>query len=399
MILKPRDVLSSYWHAYPDYFAGHRVFVTGGGPSLKSIDPWCLRNARIIACNNAGIDLFPWADVLLWSDPRWLEWNVERLHLHHGPLKVRRGRMGADSGFDIKVMRRDIEPPLSVKPDTLAGYDTGAGGINLAYLMGARDIILLGFDMNDPSPERWRDGNYHSDHRIPPPQGQRAEHFIPSHERMAAALAERGVRVRNATPGSALKAYEVVDLADVLPADGVLTRIEAGLIDPVVGTTMLELGNKRNARGVYKAWFQARGVDHVSVDLNGKDGALPLDLQRPLGLGRFDMVTNFGTTEHVERQEPAWRNVVEATGKVLVCTTPAPGGWKPPHGRWYPTPEFYVDLARLNGFRLDRLYIDGLHPEKLLVCARMERMAEAPFVMPDMRLIEDQGDFGVGEAA
>lgn len=177
----------------------------------------------------------------------------------------------------------------------------------------------------------------------------------------------------------------------------VLTPIEAALVRPLVGTTMLELGNKKNDRGVYKAAFQRDGIEHTSVDLNGNDGALLRDLQEPLGLGRFDMVTNFGTTEHVANQEPAWRNVVEATGKVFVSTTPAPGSWRR-HGKWYPTEEFYRALARLNGFQLERLYIDGVSNSRLLVCVRMLRVAERPFQMPPLELIYDNGDFGVGRA-
>lgn len=177
-----------------------------------------------------------------------------------------------------------------------------------------------------------------------------------------------------------------------------LTPVERKLVLPLVGKTMLELGNKRNERGAYKVDFVSAGFRHVSVDLNGKDGALRKDLQKPLNLGRFDMVTNFGTTEHVGQQEPAWRNIVEAAGSVVVSTTPAPGSW-PRHGKWYPTEEFYVALARLNGFAIERLYRDGVAGDKQLVCARLVRVADAPFTMPDMGLIFDNGDYGLGEAA
>src|ERR1041384_5416258 len=85
-------------------------------------------------------------------------------------------------------------------------------------------------------------------------------------------------------------------------------------------TSMLELGNKVTGAGlVYKSVFEAMGIRHVSVDWNGKDGALPLDLRQPLNLGRFDMVTNFGTSEHVEdNQKAVWRNIIEATDKILI---------------------------------------------------------------------------------
>src|SRR5690606_13935982 len=145
-----------------------------------------------------------------------------------------------------------------------------------------------------------------------------------------------------------------------------------------VGESMLELGNKKNERGVYKTEFEALGFRHISVDLNGKDGALRKDLQRPVKLGQFDMVTNFGTTEHVATQEPAWRNAIEATRRVFVSTTPAPGSWRH-HGKWYPTEEFYRDLARLNGFAVELLYRDGTAKGKELICARLVRRDTVPF--------------------
>ena len=49
------------------------------------------------------------------------------------------------------------------------------------------------------------------------------------------------------------------------------------------------------------------GVQHTSFDLNAKHGALPVDLAQPIGdprwLGVFDIVTNSGTSEHVEPLE------------------------------------------------------------------------------------------------
>lgn len=178
----------------------------------------------------------------------------------------------------------------------------------------------------------------------------------------------------------------------------ILPENEAELIEPLVGTTMLELGNKSNVHGTYKSYFTSLGIHHTSVDINGMDGAIPLDLQEPLMLGKFDMVTNFGTSEHVANQEPCWRNIIEATGKLLVCVTPAPGGWIKPHGRWYPSQDFYVALAQLNGFKIERLYQMSLSSKRAVICVRMMRVMETPFVMPDQSLIIDQGDYGVGVA-
>lgn len=155
------------------------------------------------------------------------------------------------------------------------------------------------------------------------------------------------------------------------------------LYQPLVGSSMLELGGKINAPHTYKAFFEARGYRHVSVDWNGQYGALKMDLREPLNLGTFDMVSNIGTTEHVGGQEGVWRNICEAmrVGSVLVSTTPMEGNWCW-HGEHYPTEGFFHDLANLNGLAIERLYVSGVEPRKMIF-ARMVRVVDMPFAMPD----------------
>lgn len=148
------------------------------------------------------------------------------------------------------------------------------------------------------------------------------------------------------------------------------------LIEPLDGVeTMLELGNKRGTGGpgdTYKKYFEARGIAHISVDWNGEDGALPLDLRKPLDLGFFDMVTNIGTTEHVDRQSAVWENVVTAAGRWIVSITPKPGDW-PGHGLFYPSEAFYHSLAFQNGFAVRHCYSAG-PVGRAFVFARLERI-------------------------
>ena len=162
---------------------------------------------------------------------------------------------------------------------------------------------------------------------------------------------------------------------------------ELALYSPLAGTTMLELGNKKNGGRTYKAFFEAMGYHHVSVDWNGQDGALKRDLRLPLGLGTFDMVTNIGTSEHVSDQLGVWRNIVEACHErsVLICTTPYPGDWTW-HGDWYPQSEFYSQLAERNGFEIVRFYVAFDEPRRMWF-VRMIRTEVKHFEPPDFRLM------------
>lgn len=161
---------------------------------------------------------------------------------------------------------------------------------------------------------------------------------------------------------------------------------EQKVIWPLVGDTMLELGNKKNPNGVYKTYFESIGFKHVSVDWNGEDGALKLDLRQPLDLGQFDMVSNIGTTEHVSEQFPVWKNIHDAckVGGVICSVTPLEGDWWW-HGEWYPRPEFFEEFAK-NGYEIEYLDIGREHPNRNL-CARLKKTKESTFFMPPAETI------------
>lgn len=170
---------------------------------------------------------------------------------------------------------------------------------------------------------------------------------------------------------------------------------ERELLNPLIGDSMLELGNKIKGAMVYKKVFEGLGFRHVSVDVNGKDGALPLDLRKPLNLGTFDMVTNIGTTEHVSQNDFAgqvacWRNILHAMhiGSVLVSITPLPHSQKwARHGRWYPELMFFEELADGNALEVERSYTDSN-----LVYARLRRVDDAPFLMPKHGMYRNPND-------
>lgn len=168
---------------------------------------------------------------------------------------------------------------------------------------------------------------------------------------------------------------------------------ELRILSPLVGSSMLELGNKVKFAGpervTYKSLFEAAGFRHVSVDINGLDGALPMDLRKPLNLGTFDMVTNLGTSEHVSEddlggQVACWRNICEAmhVGSVMVSVTPAKGSFNH-HATWYPQLPFFEELAEKNGMVVEKAYIGGNgRDSNKLVYARLSRVEDVPFVMP-----------------
>lgn len=154
------------------------------------------------------------------------------------------------------------------------------------------------------------------------------------------------------------------------------------------GLSMCELGNqhirhRRNQRA--KPYFEARGVRHVSIDINGQDGALPLDLNEELpDLGQFDLVTNYGTSEHIKDQYQVFRNVHNLTriGGMMVHAVPCYDFW-PFHGLYGYRDGFFKHLALANEYGV---LFDSLIPRELpadnrrwLTCTVL-RKTKDPFI-------------------
>jgi SAM-dependent methyltransferase len=161
---------------------------------------------------------------------------------------------------------------------------------------------------------------------------------------------------------------------------------------------MLELGNKRNQQFAnagkspysYKHYFESLGMDHTSIDWNGLDGALKLDLREPLSLPPFDMITNIGTTEHVDNQEGVWRNIHNLckVGGVIASWTPLEGDWWW-HGVYYPRPEFFEQFKE-NGYEIEMLDVACEYPNRV-IRARLKKIAHNDFWMPaDMTIFHNK---------
>lgn len=213
------------WQIPLNLWKGEPCFILGGGPSLRGFDGERLRGrGRVIAVNEAGLTMAPFADVLFWADGRWYDWNKDRLHLHTGEFKVTRCRPMSRSEADIKIVRA-LPRRMSHWFDALGGWCGGGCAINLAYLLAASPVFLLGFDMHDMPADRWRDGNWHDRHREPPVEGQRRDNFVPAIERMVPHLDRRGVEVYNCNPDSALRCFPFINIEEVLGMDN-LSKIE-----------------------------------------------------------------------------------------------------------------------------------------------------------------------------
>lgn len=138
------------------------------------------------------------------------------------------------------------------------------------------------------------------------------------------------------------------------------------------GLTMMELGNQWISPNPViserfgKDYFTNQGFKHISIDMNGEDGAIPLDLRIPAlfkkYFGKVDILTNAGTTEHVEPHECQYdcysiiHNLVKPGGLMVhilpdVHELDTNGAWAGHCTNYYST-EFFEMLSRECGYEI-----------------------------------------------
>ena len=143
--------------------------------------------------------------------------------------------------------------------------------------------------------------------------------------------------------------------------------------------SILEFGDQQFTQNIYtdefkgliaNGWFKdiEKEINSkiVSVDITGRNNSLPLDLSKPIELDQqFDIVTNFGTSEHIgetiEDQVEVYKNMFKycKRGGIIINEIPEKGHWKG-HCQWYPTQHFFFDLAMGHSLLFfEKIYYEG----------------------------------------
>lgn len=137
----------------PKLWPDSTIVCIGGGSSLTREDvEYCRGKAKVIAIKEAFL-LAPWADVLYAADWKW--WKF-----YH--REVEAGRWSAFEGLKygieqletppidwpgIDVLRNTGSTGLELDPAGLKiGNNSGHQSVNLAVHLGAKRIVLIGFD-------------------------------------------------------------------------------------------------------------------------------------------------------------------------------------------------------------------------------------------------------------
>lgn len=157
----PRGIVP--WDA-PRMFDGEIVCIIGGGPSLKTFDISVTKGHRCIAVNQS-FEIAPWAEVLHFADCPWWRWNhVKVLKEWKEPKIITTATSDVSEVYHPRLKRfwRDRNK-FNTDRRRLHGWDSGTQATNLAWVLGARKIVLFGIDMQvGPKGE----AQWHNKHKV-----------------------------------------------------------------------------------------------------------------------------------------------------------------------------------------------------------------------------------------
>lgn len=134
----PRWIPTARWE-------GRDVFVIGGGTSLEKFDWSLLREECTVGCNDAYLLGAETCKICFFGDPKWWKLHRHRIVKYEGLVFT--------SHSDFQRTKLDWVWTLPRKVNGLAtdalgwNKNTGASAVNLALILGAKRVFLLGFDM------------------------------------------------------------------------------------------------------------------------------------------------------------------------------------------------------------------------------------------------------------
>ncbi len=196
---------------------GSTVVCLACGPSLTPEDVELVRQAhaagrvRVIAIN-AAIRLAPWADArYAYHAADWKRPEEREILANFNGLRF--AVDGDAAKYGVTLLKIDNGGGLELtKPDTIKhGKNGGYQSINVAVRLGARRIILLGYDLKRSADDRLH--FYPCKGRVGINDFKEWARYF---ETLPAALKSAGVEVVNATRDTALNVFPRVSLEEAL---------------------------------------------------------------------------------------------------------------------------------------------------------------------------------------
>jgi len=228
----------------PNMWEGGECWIIGGGPSmprqfgvpediintvqngessLEAYSPYlsAIHGRHVIAVNMA-FRLGRWVDIMLYGDGKfyWDNWQ-DLLHFPNQKYTCNPNTAPGKPGvYNVKYVARDGGHPMGItkKKDMVSwNKHTGGAAINVAYHLGVKRILLLGFDMKlaENGKQHWH-GLYASAKNPRPTRALPFSRHLPSFKYISQDAKRLGLEILNVSPDSAILELKKVELKDVL---------------------------------------------------------------------------------------------------------------------------------------------------------------------------------------
>lgn len=190
------------------------VIIIGGGPSHRDLDLDFIKDFNFIAVNSSCRKVYPIAksdDILYFSDNSWNERFPELAD--KWPGKVICSNRNVKARLKDKVLRLDIQnltEYMMIKSDYVQA-SSGHVATCLACWLGAKRIILIGFECDDTATET----HGHKDYNQSDISAFK-ERFLPGWDGLFKRFLELGIEVINSTPDSKIRNLPFLDLKSAL---------------------------------------------------------------------------------------------------------------------------------------------------------------------------------------
>lgn len=197
---------------YPDW-SGEVVAIIASGPSANKVDLTILRDRIKVIAINTSVELAPWASCLYACDGRW--WRLYNGKREFAGLKISQDPEAAALYDDVHLVRvqRDTHEIITRIGYLGGGANSGFQALNLAVQFGAKQILLVGYDMRLDLGTHWHD-------RHPPPLSNpmqlNVDKWRLALDGAASKLRELGVEVINCSELSTLKNYPKMTLQEAM---------------------------------------------------------------------------------------------------------------------------------------------------------------------------------------
>lgn len=197
----------------PALWKGERCFIIAGGPSVPRLKIFLSTlRGKVIAIKDAAF-LQPTADLWFYAGRSFHQERPDVWAAYRGQMRVKRtvDRKGVPEGV-LQVHRsgagKDGLNGFQEDPQLIGGFCCGGSALNLAVHLGAREVVLVGYDLT----------GHHWNARHPYPAAKTSEHrrHRLSIDAMASPIARRGVKVWNTSAMSTLQEFEYADLDNFL---------------------------------------------------------------------------------------------------------------------------------------------------------------------------------------